>query len=244
MISLTTAPGDVVLDPFAGTGSVAVVASHLGRNGLGIEINPDFVRDFRTHGYEVLTKQAQDEIVMRSSADNSLRELIIWLRVHKYAKTLYTELSRGDRLNGMARDSIGAFLLRTSSLAEEDDDQSIPTGKLASAEWQVLLKQDADEDVVRDAIIRRLHVAPLSKFGIQAQVEIVPITRWHQPDFYNTLAKERWHVYRNGKFYYCDLALSGEEMSRTLLAEVNNTARKVPSIISQLKVRLEAPASD
>lgn len=37
-----TVPG-VVLDPFFGTGTVGVVASHLGRDWIGIELNDDYV---------------------------------------------------------------------------------------------------------------------------------------------------------------------------------------------------------
>ena len=41
---LATVPaGGVVLDPFFGTGTVAVVAERLGRDWLGIELNPHFV---------------------------------------------------------------------------------------------------------------------------------------------------------------------------------------------------------
>jgi site-specific DNA-methyltransferase (adenine-specific) len=39
---LTSEPGDVVLDPFLGSGTVAEVAIKQGRNFLGIELNPDY----------------------------------------------------------------------------------------------------------------------------------------------------------------------------------------------------------
>jgi DNA modification methylase len=37
-----SAEGDLVLDPFAGSGTVAVVALQHGRNFIGIELNPDY----------------------------------------------------------------------------------------------------------------------------------------------------------------------------------------------------------
>ncbi len=40
----TTNPGDVVLDPFFGTGTTGAVASRLGRRWIGIERDPDYVR--------------------------------------------------------------------------------------------------------------------------------------------------------------------------------------------------------
>lgn len=44
IILSSTNPGDLVLDPFAGTGTTLVVAQQLGRNGIGIEIDKHNVR--------------------------------------------------------------------------------------------------------------------------------------------------------------------------------------------------------
>ena len=42
-IALGSRPGDLVLDPFLGSGTTAVVARELGRRYCGIELNPDYV---------------------------------------------------------------------------------------------------------------------------------------------------------------------------------------------------------
>lgn len=42
LIALTTKPGQVVLDPFAGSGSTAVAARNLGRHFIAYEINADY----------------------------------------------------------------------------------------------------------------------------------------------------------------------------------------------------------
>lgn len=44
IILSSTLPGDVVLDPFAGTGTTAVVANQLGRNPVSVEIDPKYAR--------------------------------------------------------------------------------------------------------------------------------------------------------------------------------------------------------
>jgi len=44
IILSSTMPGDVVLDPFAGTGTSIVVAYQLDRNSIGIEIDPEFIK--------------------------------------------------------------------------------------------------------------------------------------------------------------------------------------------------------
>ncbi|MGI8687710.1 MAG: DNA-methyltransferase [Thermomicrobiales bacterium] len=42
-IKLLTKPGDVVLDPFMGSGTTAVAARHLGRHFTGIELEPSYI---------------------------------------------------------------------------------------------------------------------------------------------------------------------------------------------------------
>lgn len=39
-----SAPGDVVLDPFVGSGTTVKAARNLGRRGIGIELKPDYAR--------------------------------------------------------------------------------------------------------------------------------------------------------------------------------------------------------
>ena len=44
LILMTTDPGDIVLDPFMGTGTTAVSAKKLGRKYIGIELDPAYVQ--------------------------------------------------------------------------------------------------------------------------------------------------------------------------------------------------------
>jgi site-specific DNA-methyltransferase (adenine-specific) len=44
IVEASSRPGDLVLDPFTGSGTTAVVCKALRRRCLGFEINPDYVR--------------------------------------------------------------------------------------------------------------------------------------------------------------------------------------------------------
>ena len=44
LIEVSTEPGDVVLDPFAGTGTTGVAALELGRRAVLLELNPDYAK--------------------------------------------------------------------------------------------------------------------------------------------------------------------------------------------------------
>ncbi|MGQ9897214.1 MAG: DNA-methyltransferase [Acidobacteriota bacterium] len=56
-IQLLTRPGDVVLDPFLGSGTTAVAAKKLNRHYLGIDINPDYC-DYARQRLESVVSQA------------------------------------------------------------------------------------------------------------------------------------------------------------------------------------------
>lgn len=42
-VSITSKPGDAVLDPFLGSGTTALVAGEMGRRFVGVELNPDYL---------------------------------------------------------------------------------------------------------------------------------------------------------------------------------------------------------
>jgi DNA modification methylase len=43
-IKAGTKEGDVVLDPFMGSGTTAYVAQRLGRKWIGVELNPEYAK--------------------------------------------------------------------------------------------------------------------------------------------------------------------------------------------------------
>ncbi len=55
----STEPGDWVLDPFAGTGTTLVVAEQLGRNAVGMEIDPEMVQVI---GWRLRVRRPADSI--------------------------------------------------------------------------------------------------------------------------------------------------------------------------------------
>lgn len=58
ILMASTRPGDLVLDPFFGTGTTGAVAKKLGRNFIGIESNPEYIKVATTRIAQV--KPAQD----------------------------------------------------------------------------------------------------------------------------------------------------------------------------------------
>ena len=44
IISASSNKGDIVLDPFIGSGTTCVVSNFLGRKWIGFDINPDYIK--------------------------------------------------------------------------------------------------------------------------------------------------------------------------------------------------------
>lgn len=64
-INLFTLSGDVVLDPFCGSGTTCVAAKQLGRHYIGIEIMPEFVQLAQQRLDEIAVSAIQQELFPR-----------------------------------------------------------------------------------------------------------------------------------------------------------------------------------
>jgi site-specific DNA-methyltransferase (adenine-specific) len=76
-IKLFTQPGDVVLDPFLGSGSTALATIQLARNYVGIDLNPEYVDISRGRVAETqirLPNIAEERENYRPSDENSSQE--------------------------------------------------------------------------------------------------------------------------------------------------------------------------
>jgi hypothetical protein len=243
MIQVSTRFGAIVLDPFAGTASVPAVASLLGRKGLGIEINPRFVREFGKSGYERIRAEARSCVPVNGHGSSSLRQTIVDLRILKFSHALYSAISRGDRLNGTARPAIGAFVLKevkkTLSKGRELDTES-----LAAVQLLVLMRAGADVRSVRKAIDDALAVKPLTKYGLRVDATVIPHASWNSRSFLKKLRRGRWYVYRRGQFYKHDFVVRWNELGRSLLREAKDLRQKVPAIFSQVRLSLEIPVPE
>ena len=75
ILLLSSNPGDIVCDPFAGVGTVVATAEGMGRRGWGLEINQEFRRRYLEHlRPEVLERFAHDET---NSTLDELRETVL-----------------------------------------------------------------------------------------------------------------------------------------------------------------------
>lgn len=75
IIAASSNPGDCVLDPFAGSGTTAVVAKQLGRNYVGIEISEKYVESANKRLSQVKSQQSAN-LFLNTTELNELKRLL------------------------------------------------------------------------------------------------------------------------------------------------------------------------
>ena len=177
IVTLTTDPGDVVLDPFAGTGTVLAQAACMGRKYVGFEINAGFIENrFPKVSMEVerLWLQRKSDLLKAEGKRLEFESLVARMRKIKYAKQLLRALSSSTRENEKGNElSIEcAFALDR----ELDRSKTKSPHKLWALDILVVVRDDVNALPLEDAVIKASRRPPLSKFGIEAEIAISPFT--------------------------------------------------------------------
>ena len=163
MVLLSTDSGDVVLDPFAGSGVVVAEAQRLERRGLGVELVQRYVDAFHSTVLPEITERRGSDIVQeRSRESESLQKTILDLRVVKFPKVVIVE---SRQIDPTLPTPFAAYAFKRSQQTH---------GRTALDLVIALNPSDMERaDDYRRAAIRATRRRPASKFGIDAEVRIV-----------------------------------------------------------------------
>ena len=164
IVELTTDPGDVVLDPFAGTGTVLAQAECMGRHATGVELNPDFT--------DQLFPKVRAEIEEAWSRQSHLREerhrraerfdsLILRMRKVKLGKQVV------KMLTGQKPAIRAGFVLEREDVPDDD----LAPHKIGLAHLVLVADTLAEAETIAGWAQALCGQPPLSKYGIQVEVQ-------------------------------------------------------------------------
>lgn len=89
MIQISTDEGDIVFDPFAGSGTVLSQSAYMNRPYLGFELNKSYIEKFNSYLTETLeTGKANYEKMLKNEGQIVFEEQILNLRALKYGRML------------------------------------------------------------------------------------------------------------------------------------------------------------
>jgi len=230
LVLLSTDPGDVVLDPFAGSGVVVAEAERLGRFGVGVEIVERSVKAFRSVTRPEVMKRNRDDALGKVQARSVwLQQVICNLRVVKYPRPLLQMLQK-ERPD-LPRPRLVLAVLRRRGAVPAAGQQTIPVKLVCVVEGSA-----SRLEAVRKTLEGAAKVPPSSKFGIASEIEVVS-----PADLERYLGRRRWYLYRNGRTWKRDGTITPANILR-LLEEP--AAGKWPPILSNVECNEDPRALD
>ena len=234
MVSLTTVEGDVVLDPFCGTGSVLVSASSLGRFAIGFDINKTFYKNYKSYGSSALEEEAQ-QLKAENQHDLNIHHAILNLRANKFATVIFREISKLEVNKDEMAENILAIMVDNFKIYNKKKQQP-----LASIEISVLMDCPITEHI-QEMIRACVQRSPLSNFGLDADVKLFTIEKALQQieaTITNPKSKKTFYIYKRLRFNQ----FSDKVHLRDILNNPSNYLRKkeeaFPPIFSPLKLNI------
>jgi DNA modification methylase len=98
MIQLTTDEQDIILDPFAGSGSVLIQASYMNRKYIGFELNKFYIEMFNKYLQDTLdTGRKKYKLFLTNKGQTDFEKTILDLRALKYARVIQKKFMENEK---------------------------------------------------------------------------------------------------------------------------------------------------
>lgn len=211
VIELTTNPGDLVLDPFAGSGTVPAEALAKGRNFLGFELNAAYLKLFDKYIASDDYKKRVVAIRNDRGDDGDFEITIKKLRVLKFGRLL---------ARALLRETSTSVKVVAEMLAEGPDDHT----KQCKALFTILLTGKGSIDKILTHSLAIANTKPLSKFGIEYDVSVKRL---------------KDHLFDSNATYYL-YSITNSHKFQVAVTGVAAGSSKLP-LISSLGLKVEEP---
>lgn len=215
IIKITTNENDIVLDPFAGSGTVPSVAHFMKRKYIGFELNKEYIDMFEK--YMSINQNERIEMYEKESKQTlkqcEFENLILNLRILKFPRTLLQELKKKN-----INEIVCIYVEKSYTQTEKKH-------TLTKAKYITLIKAEADEAYLLSNINSLISKSPLSKFGIEPEIILMNDVTL----FLNQLENKTLYTY-------------SQKSTHCFVNEIVNikTEYQISSpIISELKVELD-----
>ena len=151
MIQISTDEGDVVFDPFAGSGTVLSQSAYMKRAYLGFELNEEYIEKFRAYLSETLESGTlKYEKMLNGKGQTEFEKQILNLRALKYGRILVKVI----------QDELHVYCKVIVKLIRQERTNSIVHFSFIGV----------SKDVANDVVLRSVGKVPLSKFEIIPEI--------------------------------------------------------------------------
>lgn len=155
MIQIGTDEGDLVFDPFAGSGTVLTQAAYMNRKYLGIELNKSYIKQFEQYLHKTYSYGKSEYEKMTQNPDqNDFETQILNLRALKYGRLLVRKL---EETTG-----------QDFKVIVNRDEKKINSKSVVKLSFV-----NSSSLKVEDVISSLISKAPLSKFEIEPRITFI-----------------------------------------------------------------------
>jgi DNA modification methylase len=169
IIKLSSDEGDVVLDPYAGTGTLLATAFNLNRKYLGFDVNVEYKSVFE-EATLALVSNRWDEIEAYYTFQKHLirifNDSIIKLRQLKYINKLIHKLSKEKTFENY---SILAGIAISKPLTDPIEQKHT----IGNTDYYIICKPNADMNLISSNINMFIPKKPFSTYGITSYIKVI-----------------------------------------------------------------------
>lgn len=170
MIEISTDENDIVLDPFAGSGSVLFQSAVMKRKYIGFELNQDYIDMFKNYLELNFKKSASEyERLSQLEGQDEFKRRILDLRALKYGRLLVNELDK--RFNYDFK-----VFVKIIDIDIEERTQ-------IKVEYQLIGNPLYKNDILQE-IETIVKTPPFSKFGIKSIFKLVESKKFSERKYY------------------------------------------------------------
>jgi DNA modification methylase len=202
MINLTTHEGDVILDPFAGTGSVLVQALYMKRNYIGFELNSEYIKMFRKYLDKTFQSGRKNYSLLKNGIhdQDKFEKIILELRSLKYARLIRHKLAENFK------NEIRAIYVKKL--------ESKPTEshKIISVRYDILVKNETNIVEIKNEINELCNKPPFSKFGIAQKINFFKQKSIIEENYPNNL-----YAYKHNNTHNFSLEINKKDIFKEFL---------------------------
>ncbi|MDV3594793.1 site-specific DNA-methyltransferase [Elizabethkingia anophelis] len=158
MIEISTDKEDIILDPFAGSGSVLFQSAVMARKYVGFELNSEYIEMFQNYLKETFDKSHDEYNKSCQETDQAVFEKrILNLRALKYGRLLGAKIKKDSGIDVKVYVEVKEYLKDSP--------------KLMNVEYKIIGDfREVNEIFIRELVMSYINKPPFSKFGIIPEV--------------------------------------------------------------------------
>lgn len=244
IIRLSSDPGDLIFDPFAGTGVLLSTAQLLNRRYFGIDTNEKYKNIFEKVTKSLVSKQwvrIEKHYQEQEMLKRIMKTSILRLRMLKYPKAIIKRL-RGNDIFKSLESKILFVLAAQGSLSEKDLTLETKRDVIGKAHYYFFVDETQDQELtgLKDFINQITSKAPFTKYGLITEVKLL-----NKRDLRKVIRKhniETLFIYKNGniKSYSENVQLIElRKYINSLLRKQDRQDREYPTIISNISITID-----